>query len=43
MRSGLGRAPCPGLPRGLGALHARFGRLPWARLVEPALGSRATA
>jgi gamma-glutamyltranspeptidase/glutathione hydrolase len=25
------------VPRGLGALHQRFGRLPWARLVEPAL------
>ena len=27
----------PGLPAGLGALHAEHGRLPWPRLVEPAL------
>jgi gamma-glutamyltranspeptidase / glutathione hydrolase len=27
----------PGLPAGLGALHAAHGRLPWDRLVEPAL------
>jgi gamma-glutamyltranspeptidase / glutathione hydrolase len=27
----------PGLPAGLGALHRDHGRLPWARLVEPAL------
>jgi gamma-glutamyltranspeptidase/glutathione hydrolase len=35
----VGVASCgvPGLPAGLGALHAEHGRLPWARLVEPAL------
>ncbi|HEY7017898.1 MAG TPA: gamma-glutamyltransferase [Gaiellaceae bacterium] len=35
----VGPASCgvPGLPAGLGALHAAHGRLPWARLVEPAL------
>jgi gamma-glutamyltranspeptidase / glutathione hydrolase len=27
----------PGVPAGLGALHARFGRLPWRELFEPAL------
>ena len=27
----------PGLPAGLGALHTEHGRLPWPRLVEPAL------
>jgi gamma-glutamyltranspeptidase/glutathione hydrolase len=27
----------PGLPAGLGALHAAHGRLPWERLAEPAL------
>src|SRR3954451_19351062 len=27
----------PGVPAGLDALWRRFGRLPWARLVEPAL------
>ena len=35
----VGIASCgvPGLPAGLGALHAAHGRLPWERLVEPAL------
>jgi gamma-glutamyltranspeptidase / glutathione hydrolase len=35
----VGPASCgvPGLPAGLGALWERFGRLPWARLCEPAL------
>ena len=35
----VGIASCgvPGLPAGLGALHTEHGRLPWARLVEPAL------
>ncbi|HUA51773.1 MAG TPA: gamma-glutamyltransferase [Candidatus Sulfotelmatobacter sp.] len=27
----------PGVPRLLATLHARFGRLPWARLFEPAI------
>jgi len=27
----------PGVPAGVGALHARFGRLPWRELFEPAL------
>ena len=35
----VGIASCgvPGLPAGLGALHSEHGRLPWPRLVEPAL------
>jgi gamma-glutamyltranspeptidase/glutathione hydrolase len=35
----VGPASCavPGVPALLGELHARHGRLPWARLVEPAL------
>ncbi|MEZ4316915.1 MAG: gamma-glutamyltransferase [Myxococcota bacterium] len=28
----------PGQVSGWGALHARFGRMPWARLLEPAVG-----
>jgi gamma-glutamyltranspeptidase/glutathione hydrolase len=36
----LGPASCavPGLPAALGELWERMGRLPWRRLVEPALG-----
>jgi gamma-glutamyltranspeptidase/glutathione hydrolase len=35
----IGSASCavPGLPAALGELWGRLGRLPWARLVEPAL------
>src|SRR5262249_52472147 len=35
----IGIATCgvPGIPAGLAALHAEAGRLPWTRLVEPAL------
>ena len=35
----IGAASCavPGLPAGLDALWRAFGRLPWSRLVEPAL------
>ena len=35
----VGPASCavPGVPAGLGALWREHGRLPWARLVEPAL------
>jgi gamma-glutamyltranspeptidase / glutathione hydrolase len=36
----IGAASCavPGLPAALGELWERLGRLPWARLCEPALG-----
>jgi len=34
---GPGTCGVPGLPAGLGALWERFGRLPWERVVQPAL------
>ncbi|HXH88586.1 MAG TPA: gamma-glutamyltransferase [Gaiellaceae bacterium] len=34
---GAGTCGVPGLPAGLGSLWERYGRLPWPRLVEPAL------
>lgn len=34
---GPGSVGVPGVPAGCGVLAQRFGRLPWARLVEPAL------
>ncbi|MCP9484864.1 MAG: gamma-glutamyltransferase family protein [Gaiellaceae bacterium MAG52_C11] len=34
---GPGTCGVPGLPAGLGVLWERFGRMPWARLVAPAL------
>src|SRR5918995_5187581 len=34
---GPGSCAVPGVPGGLDALWHRFGRLPWPRLVEPAL------
>ena len=34
---GIASAGVPGVPAGLGALHAEHGRLPWSRLFEPAL------
>ena len=36
----VGAASCgvPGIPAGLAELHEAGGRLPWARVVEPALG-----
>src|SRR5438105_359693 len=35
----IGPASCavPGVPAGLGALHERFGRLPWRELFQPAM------
>src|SRR5947208_3611148 len=35
----IGPASCavPGVPAGLGALHERFGRMPWRDLLEPAM------
>jgi gamma-glutamyltranspeptidase / glutathione hydrolase len=40
----VGPASCgvPGVPAGLDALWSRFGRLPWARLCEPALALAAS-
>ncbi len=35
---GAASAAVPGMPAGLGALWREYGVLPWARLVEPALG-----
>ncbi|MGI8479432.1 MAG: gamma-glutamyltransferase, partial [Gaiellaceae bacterium] len=35
---GSGSCAVPGLPAALGELSDRLGRLPWTRLVEPALG-----
>ncbi len=35
---GPGSCAVPGLPAALGELSERLGRLPWTRLVEPALG-----
>jgi gamma-glutamyltranspeptidase/glutathione hydrolase len=34
---GIGSCGVPGVPAGLDALHQSHGRLPWPRLVEPAL------
>ncbi len=34
---GPGSCAVPGLPAGLAALHGAGGRLPWARVIEPAL------
>ena len=34
---GIGSCAVPGVPAGLDALWRRHGRLPWARVVEPAL------
>ncbi len=34
---GIGSCAVPGVPAGLDALWRRHGRLPWARLVEPAI------
>src|SRR5439155_24158748 len=39
LASAVGIESCgvPGIPAGLASLHERHGRLPWPRLVEPAL------
>lgn len=37
VRTGYGFAPLPGLPQALEACHARFGRLPLARIAAPAV------
>jgi gamma-glutamyltranspeptidase/glutathione hydrolase len=34
---GIASCAVPGVPAGLGALHRRRGRLPWSRLVQPAI------
>jgi len=34
---GIASCAVPGVPAGLGALHRRHGRLPWERLVQPAI------
>ncbi len=34
---GIDSCAVPGVPAGLGELWTRYGRLPWARLVEPAI------
>jgi gamma-glutamyltranspeptidase/glutathione hydrolase len=34
---GIASCAVPGVPAGLGALHRRHGRVPWRRLVEPAM------
>ena len=36
---GCDTAGVPGVPAGCGLLHERWGRLPWKRLVEPALAA----
>ena len=34
---GIASCAVPGVPAGLGALHRRHGRLPWTRLIQPAI------
>ena len=34
---GIASCAVPGVPAGLGALHRRHGRLPWERLIQPAI------